>query len=289
MMPTGLEQVALPSGVRLAVVRWGDPAVLTGTPMLLVHGLASNARLWDGAATALVERGHPVVAVDQRGHGASDKPDDGYDMATVADDLASLVDALGWDRPLVAGQSWGGNVVVELAHRRPELVRGVCAVDGGMIELADRFPDWEECALALRPPDLSGLRATRLEALLRAAHPDWPDEGIAGTMANMEVLPDGTVRPWLTLDRHLKVLRGLWEHRPMERFPEIRVPVLFCPADSGEVAWTHSKEIALERAEALLPMSRTVWFRPADHDLHAQHPERFAEVLHDATIDGFFT
>jgi pimeloyl-ACP methyl ester carboxylesterase len=286
---TSVEHITVGAGVRVAVTRWPAADDDPGVPIILVHGLASNARLWDGAAAALSARGHPVVALDQRGHGASDKPDNGYDMATVADDLAALVEALGWDRPVVAGQSWGGNVVIELAHRRPELVRGVCAVDGGMIELADRFPTWDECAAALRPPDLTGLRATRLEALLRAAHPDWPDAAISGTLANMEVLPDGTVRPWLTLERHLAVLRGLWEHRPTTRFATLAVPVLFCPADSGEVAWTHDKEAALARAESLLARARTVWFRPADHDLHAQHPVRFAEVLHTATTDGFFT
>lgn len=284
---TTVEHVPLASGVRLAVMRRG-PAPSDGVPILLVHGLASNARLWDGAAEILAALGHPVVAVDLRGHGASDKPDSGYDMATVADDVAALIRALRWERPVVVGQSWGGNVVIELAHRHGDLVRGVCAVDGGMIELADRFTSWDECAAALRPPDLTGLRATRLEALLRAAHPDWPATGIAGTMANMEVLADGTVRPWLTLERHLDVLHGLWEHRPTTRYPSLTVPVLFCPADSGEVSWTHDKEAALERAAALLATCRVVWFRPADHDLHAQHPGRFAEVLHTATTDGFF-
>jgi pimeloyl-ACP methyl ester carboxylesterase len=56
--------------------------------------------------------GHTVVAVDQRGHGRSSKPDDGFDMATVAHDLELLVGELGLDRPIVAGQSWGANVVV---------------------------------------------------------------------------------------------------------------------------------------------------------------------------------
>ncbi len=288
MTPGSVEHVRVSTGMRLAVTRWPAERSPARAPILLVHGLASNARLWDGAALALAERGHPVAALDQRGHGVSDKPDDGYDMASVADDLAALIEELGWDRPVVAGQSWGGNVVIELAHRRPDLVRGVCAVDGGMIELAERFSTWAECAAALRPPDLSGLRATRLEALLRAAHPDWPDSGIRGTLANMEVLPDGTVRPWLTLERHLAVLKGLWEHRPTTRFASLTVPVLFCPADSGEVAWTHDKEAALARAEALLARCRTVWFRPADHDLHAQHPVRFAQVVHEATVDGFF-
>ena len=69
-----------------------------GTPVLLVHGLASNARLWDGVASRLAADGHPVAAVDQRGHGQSDKPDGGYDFATLTEDW--LADP---GRPRLAG------------------------------------------------------------------------------------------------------------------------------------------------------------------------------------------
>ncbi|MBU6317382.1 MAG: alpha/beta fold hydrolase, partial [Acidobacteria bacterium] len=73
-----------------ALLRPGD-----GTAFLLVHGLASNARLWDGVAESLASAGHTVVAVDQRGHGLSSKPDGGYDFATVVADLVTLTQALG--------------------------------------------------------------------------------------------------------------------------------------------------------------------------------------------------
>src|SRR5205814_1709852 len=98
-------------GVGLHVNVWPDGE---GVPFLLVHGLASNARMWDGVASALAGLGHPVAAVDQRGHGRSDKPDSGYDFITVTDDLVAVLDGLGFERSVAVGQSWGGNVVVEL-------------------------------------------------------------------------------------------------------------------------------------------------------------------------------
>ena len=61
---------------------------------LLVHGLASNARLWDGLAEQLNVSGHQVAIVDQRGHGRSGKPDTGYDFATITSDLAQIADFL---------------------------------------------------------------------------------------------------------------------------------------------------------------------------------------------------
>ena len=262
-----------------------------GVAMVMVHGLASNAMLWNGAAVELAALGHGVVAVDQRGHGRSDKPDEGYDMVTVADDLAHLIEHLrggGMPTPVVVGQSWGGNVAIEIAHRRPDLVRGVVAVDGGFLELREHFEEWEQCATALRPPNLTGTHVEDFRRWIRQAHPDWPESGVEATINNMEVLSDSTIRPWLTLERHMRVLRGLWEHRPMQLYPAIETPVLFVPAEGEGGVFAATKRCALERATSLLPTSRVEWFGSADHDLHAQFPGRFARVVHEAIVGGFF-
>lgn len=258
-----------------ALVHRGDHP----TPFLLVHGLASNARLWDGAAAALAAKGHTVVAVDQRGHGRSSKPDHGYDFPTVVADLLSLIELLDLHRPVVVGQSWGGNVVVELGATAPERVRGVVAVDGGFIELGSRFATWDDCRAALTPPRLVGTPAATMEQRMRAVHPHWPEEGIIGALANFEVRDDGTIAPWLTLERHLMILRALFDHRPSEVFPRLDLPVLLVPADTGDVAWTHDKRDAVDAALALLPRGDVHWFSPADHDIHAQFPVELADLL----------
>ena len=268
-------------GVQLAVRMSSGPGDRSPA-FVLVHGLASNARLWDGVIAELTRRGHPVAAVDLRGHGRSDQPDRGYDMATVADDVALVIDALGWSRPAVVGQSWGGNVVVELVHRHPDVARLVVGVDGGTIDLRRRFPCWEDCARRLAPPLLAGTPRAELERRLREAHPGWPDQSIDGVLASFRGLDDGTIEPWLTLDHHLQVLRGLWEHDPFDCFPTITAPVLLLPADDGDASTTAEKETAVARALATLPAGRVHWFRPADHDVHAQHPVELAAALHDA-------
>jgi len=286
------ELIATGTGVRLRAVRWGEPATHSGKPIVLVHGLASNAMLWEGAALALVKLGHPVIAVDLRGHGLSDKPEDGYDMSSVADDLAGLLTAIasrGFAMPVVCGQSWGGNVVIELAHKYSSLISGVVPVDGGFLELQNHFADWDSCAVALRPPNLIGTPAKQMRAYMKSAHPDWPQTGIDGAMANMEHLPDGTIKPWLTLERHMMVLRGLWEHKPTHLYSDIKVPVLFVPAEGPGGVFAETKRSAIEHAVQLVPNVRVEWFSPADHDLHAQHPSRFAQVVHAAITDGFFS
>jgi pimeloyl-ACP methyl ester carboxylesterase len=280
------------TGVTLRTVRWGSPAEASAVPLVLIHGLASNALLWEGAALEFAALGHAVVAVDLRGHGLSEKPDDGYDMQTVTNDVAGVLRVLasqGYERPVVAGQSWGGNVVVELAHVFPELIRGVVAVDGGFLELQEHFPQWEECSVALRPPNLLGTPASRMRGYMESAHADWPKTGIDGSMANFEQLPDGTIRPWLTLERHLMVLRGLWEHKPTHIYKDISVPVMFVPAEGPGGVFSDTKRQVIERALHSVPKVRVEWFSPADHDLHAQHPVRFAQVVHSATTDGFFS
>ncbi len=285
---TEIETMRLPvdAGIGLSARRW--PA--TGgeqPPMLLVHGLASNARMWDGVGDALARLGHEVAAVDLRGHGQSEKPDSGYDFGTVTTDLRDVARGLGWERPVVVGQSWGGNVAVELAARAPGAVRGVAGIDGGAIDLRARFPTWEEAAERLRPPTLVGTPAADLEARFRAAHPDWPESGIRGMLANFEVRPDGTVAPWLTLPRHMAILRALWEQRPLETLAAVPVPTLLVGATGGDAAADATTRAALERARHVLRRGRVVEMA-GDHDLHAQHPEAVARLLHEAVTDGFF-
>lgn len=291
---TTTERIDVGSGVHLAVDRWAG----SGSPaFLLVHGLASNAQLWWGCAERLAELGHPCSTVDQRGHGRSDKPDAGYTMDQACADLVALTAALrqedpsGWDgRVIVAGQSWGANVALELGYRHPEVFSGVVCVDGGTIELADRFPDWESVAEALAPPRrIIGMPRADMEGFMASAHPDWPESGRQAQMANFEVRSDGTITPFLSFEHHMELLRALWEHRPSTRYPAMKVPVLLVPADGGAGGRSPAmadKAAGVDAALAAVPRARAHWFRPADHDLHAQFPVELAELLHSEAADG---
>ena len=280
-------------GLALHVVAWSPApgSALTEPPFVLVHGLASNARTWDGVAAELTRRGHAAFAIDLRGHGRSDKPSGGYDVATVAEDVCRLLDSLarsfGIERPVLAGQSWGGNVVLEAAARCPDGVLAVVGVDGGTIHLAEDFPEWSRCAAVLAPPPIAGTPAVDFERWLRSAHPDWPESGIRGTLANMELRPDGTVAPWLTRDRHMAILRGLWEHDPSATYGRLSVPVLLVSArnDRDDHARAVSREHRVAAAVAAMPQGMAIWFDGADHDIHAQRPAELAATLLDLAAD----
>jgi pimeloyl-ACP methyl ester carboxylesterase len=280
--------VALRTGIELSLVEHA-PAAPAGAgaglqTFLLVHGLASNARTWDGVARALAGAGRLAFAVDLRGHGQSSKPAGGYDVATVADDLCRLLawmsDHEGAGPVVLAGQSWGGNVVIEAAARCTQRIGAVAGVDGGAIRLAGPYPDWERCATELAPPPITDMTAATMEQFLRRSHPDWPETGIEGTMANFEVRENGTLAPWLTRERHMLVLRGLWEHDPRKTYSRVTMPSLLIAAGAGgRGKAAHLRERSFEEAVALLPAGELVRLPDADHDVHAQHPGRIARLL----------
>ena len=157
-------------GVELHALVWDGGG---GTPVLLVHGLASNCRTWEAVGDRLHRLGHPVAAVDLRGHGRSDKPDDGYDFATMGDDLMAAIDALGFDRP-VRGRP---------VHRRqprprprpsasPTGWRRWSASTAARSSCSDQWPDWDDCARALAPPRLAGTARGRDRRLPPPGPPD---------------------------------------------------------------------------------------------------------------------
>ncbi len=274
------ELVVIPSGVTLAVRRFDPGSAAQGPDFLLTHGLASNATLWTDVAERLAVAGHRVFTFDQRGHGRSSKPDHGYDMGTVADDLVQLIDALDLDRPVVGGQSWGGNVVLEATHRHADRIAAAILVDGGFIHLRRRYPKWETCRDALAPPRLVGTPLSDITSWIESMAVDWPASGREATLENFEIRSDDTIAPWLTLEHHLAVLHGLWEHEPSSRYATIENPVLIVAA-AGDAAERDRTSPAVDEAIAGLRQGRAVWFQPAHHDVHAQKPAEVAAALLD--------
>jgi pimeloyl-ACP methyl ester carboxylesterase len=284
------ERVALADGITLRILRWEPGSSVASVPFILVHGLASNARVWDGVGRRLAAAGHEAVAVDQRGHGLSDKPDSGYDFATVATDLRDLIAALRLDRPILVGQSWGADVVVETAIRNPEVVRGVALIDGHLTDLRDGFASWEECWARLTPPPSVGLPKEKIERWFAVQHPDWPAEGLEGSLGNFEVREDGTVAPWLSLEHHREIVRSMWDQRVGESWALLHVPVLILPVDGNDQLRTEAKRAGAEAAEQALARAgtpvRVQWFM-GDHDIHVQRPGELAATLLQAAGDGF--
>jgi pimeloyl-ACP methyl ester carboxylesterase len=109
--------------VRLHAVIGGD-----GPPLLLVHGWPETWYAWRLLMPALA-RDFQVIAVDQRGIGLSDKPVDGYDTGTLADDLVALMDVLGHERFAVVGHDTGFAISYALASDHPDRVDRVALAE----------------------------------------------------------------------------------------------------------------------------------------------------------------
>jgi pimeloyl-ACP methyl ester carboxylesterase len=144
-------------GVEIAYLDEGD-----GDPIVLVHGFASTKEVnWvhPGWVATLTRDGRRVIALDNRGHGASGKPYDpsAYHSATMADDVRALLDHLNIERADVMGYSMGARITAFLAVKHPGRVRS--AILGGLgIRLVDGVGLPESIADALEAPSLDDVQ-----------------------------------------------------------------------------------------------------------------------------------
>ena len=110
-------------GIALHVAELGN-----GPLVLLIHGFPQFWWAWREQMIELAAAGLRAVAVDLRGYGASDKPPRGYDVPTLAADMAALVPALGERDAMVVGSDLGGLLAWTMAARHPKVVRSLALV-----------------------------------------------------------------------------------------------------------------------------------------------------------------
>ena len=159
--------------------------------VVLLHGFPQFWWAWRHQITALADAGYRVAAMDLRGTGGSDKPPQGYDVPTLAADVAGLVRSLGADRAVVVGHGTGGTVAWAMPALQPGVTRGVAA-------LSCPHPVQLHAAVArtLRPGPLRHLAFFQLPALPERAlaegdrvdrvlrewsGPGWPDAATLAT------------------------------------------------------------------------------------------------------------
>ena len=96
-------------------------------PLVLIHGLLMNRRMFDRLAPELAGRGNRVITIDLLGHGASDRPPEmvNYSMSFFAHQVVGLLDHLGIDQAVVGGTSLGANVTLTMAKQSPKRVKAM--------------------------------------------------------------------------------------------------------------------------------------------------------------------
>ena len=257
-----LRDVRLATGLRLRFAEQGDP---TDPTIVLLHGY-SDSWLSYGRLLPLLPRDLHVVALDQRGHGDSDRPVDGYTMRELAADVVAFLDARGIARATIVGHSMGGFVAQQVAVVAPDRVERLVLVASataprhivGIDELRDVVG-------ALAPGDAPAPTAFIRDFQSSTVHRAVPAEFMERVVAASRQLP---ARVWQALMAGMlatDVPTALEAHAP---------PTL--------LLWGE-RDAYCPRAEqeALLRLLGTATLRAYPETGHAPHWERPADVARD--------
>jgi 2-(acetamidomethylene)succinate hydrolase len=271
--------VDLPTG-RFRALDWpgSEPAVL------FLHGLTGVAEVWGPTIAALGPDRPRCIAIDQRGHGQSEKQAASYEISMFVGDVLAVIDALGLDRPQLVGHSMGARVAMVLAARHPEAIRSVAIVDIGpdqwkanwqeSVAAFDRMPaTWPDAETAIggagraRP-------ASSVDAAVATGRPD-PETMRQIALARLKTLPDGSVT-WLADREALK--KTVIAHRSRGYWDEWRrlVPPALC------VHGGNSTEVRPQVAARMRELNRSVaWdeFDGVAHNIPLIAPARLATSL----------
>jgi pimeloyl-ACP methyl ester carboxylesterase len=237
-----------------------------GQPLVLLHGLPGDARIWRRQLDDLADE-FMVVAWDAPGCGQSSDPDGPFGSNEVARHLARLVDLLGLERPHVVGLSWGSGVALELYRIAPTVPRSLV--------LASGYAGWAGSLPA-------NVVAQRLDAYLTAARtPRQEAVRSWGPGFFSPAVPPDLVEEMLVIssDFHPNALaalaRSFAETDLREVLPSIQVPTLVLHGDAD----TRSPLGVGEALQAAIPGSQLVVLRGVGHVSNIEAPQTFnAEV-----------
>lgn len=166
-----------------------------GPTVVLTHGLSANAHCFDGLIAAGLTDHLRVLSVDLRGRGLSDKPATGYSMADHAADIVGLLDELGIETVIMGGHSFGGLLSMYMAANHSDRVAKLVILDAAgslhpdvrelikpsLARLEKVVPSWEEFRTAMQAQPF--------------LHGEWDDALESYYRADVEIRPDGTVKP----------------------------------------------------------------------------------------------
>lgn len=182
---------------RSAPVPLGYDTSGSGPSVLLVHGWCCDRTFMAPLTAHFIAKGHSVLAVDLRGHGASPAPAGDYAIEALADDIAHLCKSLSLERPLVVGHSMGGVVAYDLALRYPALAAAVVMLDAPLAMPQPVRASLERVLGGLRGPDyrrvlhayvskaLFGANAAARNAALLAAMLETPQHVVVSSCEGM--------------------------------------------------------------------------------------------------------
>jgi pimeloyl-ACP methyl ester carboxylesterase len=211
----GLSRIGL-DGVQLAYVDIPGDA----SPVFLVHGWCCDHSYFEPQIAYFAARGHRVVAVDLRGHGASEPVAGLYTMGAFANDLAALCAALALPRPIVIGHSMGGIVAFDLAVRYPTIPAAIVMIDAAVVVPSTARPAMRLFIDALRGPDYRSVLRDYVGRVLFISTDD--------PTRKVKILDAMASAPQTMM---VAAFQGLVDYDPDEAGARIAVPSLYIAAD----------------------------------------------------------
>ena len=155
--PHRVQFVQITDGVQLEVLDFGG----TGRPMVLLAGGGNTAHVFDEFAVKLTNLGH-VYAITRRGYGASSRPESGYDVVRLGEDVLAVLDALRIESPVLIGHSIAGQEMSYLAGQHRQRIAALIYLDAAYRYAYDVPGEFEK--------DFPNLVGRRLPALVVAVH-----------------------------------------------------------------------------------------------------------------------
>lgn len=253
-------------------VEWDADGPPVEPPVLLLHGLSSNARYWDRVAAHL--RSRRLVALDLTPNEPADAA-----MTELIADVAFAVDALGLHRTVLVGHSWGAGLGLEFVAAHRELVSGFVFVDGPLSGVARIFT-WEEVQAMMQPPFRHYASAD--EAFMESRGylgEAWGDDLKPYVEAGLKRDPDGLVAR-LTSPVRLQILRDLHDSDPDQLWPKVTVPAAALIARKHDARIASSTEAGMARLGEISPNVAIKRF-PTPHDIPLYAPR---EVAHEIEL-----
>ena len=119
-----MQMVNVADGVQLEVLDFGG----TGRPIVLLAGFGNTAHVYDELAPKLIGAGH-VYAVTRRGYGVSSRPQSGYDVARLGEDVLAVIETLRLEKPVLVGHSMAGQELSYLASEHQDWIAGLVYLD----------------------------------------------------------------------------------------------------------------------------------------------------------------
>ena len=265
--------------IRLHYLDWGGQ----GPPLVLVHATSLLAHLWSPVAEALTDR-FRVVAFDQRGHGDSDKPRDGYDFEALAQDLEAFIECLDLRQPLAVGHSSGGTTIALHAAEYPGVIQRAVLVEP-IIPQADWPGPGQQNPMAERARKRRDSWSSRSEMLdsFRSRPPfhTWREDVLRlyveggthlrnGGRADLKCPPDIEARFY-------EMTTSLRPERFLSR--------IACPLLLVWGAETHFPEAYVRSVNAAVPAAHRRTVAGAGHFLPMEKPEALVGVIREFFSD----